>query len=76
MIANAVSQQAIGKLVKSEELRNSLDADFVVLILYVLLFVPNKKATSIFTCKWLILRWAQQDLNLWPADYESAALTV
>jgi len=20
--------------------------------------------------------WAQQDLNLWPADYESAALTV
>ncbi len=76
MIACAVSQHAIGKLVRSEELRNSLDADFVVLILYVLLCVPNKKATPIFTCKWLILRWAQQDLNLWPADYESAALTV
>ena len=36
----------------------------------------KEKATHGKPHRWLILRWAQQDLNLWPADYESAALTV
>ena len=40
------------------------------------LYVLKEKATYARLCKWLIIWWAQQDLNLWPADYESAALTV
>jgi hypothetical protein len=35
----------------------------------------KKRIPDFESLKPLILLWAQQDLNLWPADYESAALT-
>ena len=46
-----------------------------ILNFFVQILVHEKSHLRLNFCKWLIIMWAHQDLNLGPPDYESGALT-